>query len=297
MFEISVASKYLLPRWRQLSISIISCISVLVISLVVWLIVVFFSVTDGLESKWIRKLTSLTAPVRITPTEAYYQSYYYQIDSLSHASEYSPKTIGEKNAANISDPYDPEIDQEIPSFWHEPDRQPDGSLKDPVKLVYQAIAELPPIAGLKADEFELTMSHINLNLRRPSGYTSPNSLSIESVLSYPTFLGHFAGVDAHLSRTLMPIQNDDINNVLYQLGTNKNPNQVQEFWKQVGFSQLKTPPSGWLIPPSWMPNHAQWTVAMVMQGDQPVRIIVPQKAEEIYSLKELLESQGKKSSN
>ena len=49
MYELSVARKYLVPRWRQLSVSVISVISVLVIALVVWLIVVFFSVTNGLE--------------------------------------------------------------------------------------------------------------------------------------------------------------------------------------------------------------------------------------------------------
>src|ERR1700704_6021378 len=96
MFELSVALKYLIPRRRQLSVSIISLISVLVIALVVWLIVVFFSVTNGLEKNWIQKLTALTAPLRITPTEAYYNSYYYQIDSISDASQYNPKTIREK---------------------------------------------------------------------------------------------------------------------------------------------------------------------------------------------------------
>ena len=90
MFELSIARKYLTPRWRQLSVSIISLISILVIALVVWLIVVFFSVTQGLEKSWINKLIALTAPVRVVPTEAYYQSYYYQIDGLSASSDYSP---------------------------------------------------------------------------------------------------------------------------------------------------------------------------------------------------------------
>lgn len=114
MFEFSVACKYLTPRRRQLSVSIISLISVLVIALVVWLIVVFFSVTDGLEKNWIQKLTALTAPVRMTPTDGYYQSYYYQIDSLSENSNYSLKTIAEKRVASFSDPYNPAVDEEIP---------------------------------------------------------------------------------------------------------------------------------------------------------------------------------------
>ena len=95
MFEFSVACKYLIPRRRQLSVSIISLVSILVISLVVWLIIVFFSVTDGLEKNWIQKLTALTAPIRVTPTPAYYQSYYYQVDSISENSDYLLKTIEE----------------------------------------------------------------------------------------------------------------------------------------------------------------------------------------------------------
>ena len=96
MFELSVAFKYLLPRRRQLSVSIISLISILVISLVVWLILVFFSVTNGLEKIWVEKMISLTAPVRILPTEAYYKSYYYQIDSHSVAANYTPKSFAKK---------------------------------------------------------------------------------------------------------------------------------------------------------------------------------------------------------
>src|SRR5690348_1278274 len=99
MFELSIAFKYLTPRWRQLSVSIISLISILVIALVVWLIVVFFSVTYGLEKSWINKLIALTAPIRITPTEAYYDSYYFQADAISSSSDFNYKTIGEKLAS------------------------------------------------------------------------------------------------------------------------------------------------------------------------------------------------------
>src|SRR6187397_1595897 len=126
MFELSVAWKYLRPRWQQLSVSIISMISIAVISLVVWLVVVFFSVTHGLEKSWIQKLIALTAPIRITPTEEYYRSYYYQID----ASGYASKSIGEKLKAPEADPYDPETDGELPHHFATPDRKPNGLLKD-----------------------------------------------------------------------------------------------------------------------------------------------------------------------
>ena len=158
MFELSVATKYLMPRWRQLSVSIISLISILVIALVVWLIVVFFSVTNGLTSNWIDKLIALTAPVRIIPTENYYKSYYYLSDSISSKSDYNLKTIGEKLKAAESDPYDPSIDEEPPASWRAPDRNPDGSLRDPVKLAIASIENMKGVTGLSARDYEMTCS-------------------------------------------------------------------------------------------------------------------------------------------
>ena len=73
-FELTVALKYLIPRRRQLSASIISVISVLVISLVVWLVILFLSVTAGIEKKWVHELVALNAPIKLIPTEAYYKS-------------------------------------------------------------------------------------------------------------------------------------------------------------------------------------------------------------------------------
>ena len=162
MFELSVALKYLVPRWRQLSVSIISIISILVIALVVWLIVVFFSVTMGLEQTWIHKLISVTAPVRMTPTEAYYQSYYYQIDSLSSASQYSSKTIGEKLLAAQTDPYNPTIDEETPSHF----TRDEGEVKDIVKMTFGTINQITDVPGLTAHDYEITFSNLRLRLLR-----------------------------------------------------------------------------------------------------------------------------------
>src|SRR5689334_13586771 len=127
-FELTVALKYLIPKWRQLSVSIISLISVLVISLVVWLVVLFLSVTEGIERKWIEELVALNAPLRMTPTEAYYESYYYLIDGVSLDANYSTKTIAEKLSAGQTDPYDPRVDQELAYDFPAPDRYEDGQL-------------------------------------------------------------------------------------------------------------------------------------------------------------------------
>ena len=117
MFELKIALKYLLPKRKALSTSLISLMSVFVISLVVWLVLVFLSVTSGIEKNWLSKLTSLNAPLRISPTDHYYSSYYYQIDSLSSSSSFSYQTIREKAYSENTDPYSPEEDMQLPHFY------------------------------------------------------------------------------------------------------------------------------------------------------------------------------------
>src|ERR1700757_4002620 len=105
MFELSIALKYLIPRRKQLSVSLIALMSVIVISVVVWLILIFLSVTEGIEKNWLSKLTALNAPLRITPTEKYYSSYYYLVDRESSASHFTSKNIAQKASSPSSDPF------------------------------------------------------------------------------------------------------------------------------------------------------------------------------------------------
>jgi lipoprotein-releasing system permease protein len=313
MFEFSVACKYLLPRRRQLSVSIISTISVLVIALVVWLIVVFFSVTDGLEKNWVHKLIALTAPIRVTPTEAYYNSYYYQVDSISYASDYNHKTIAEKKETLESDPYDESLDEEISPFWPLPDRQANGRVKDLVKLAYQAIEEMKDISGLKARDFELTFSHLHLRLLRESALPYQQNVYTgvsQSVLSYPTYLGNFEGDNHHLAQTILPITMNDLDNLLSLMGfTNTSLQEETEdqnrffepsvlhkrlanYFEQVKIKSLQTRSSSWMIPRFMWPEKAQWAACFILKGDSILRIVVPTHTEQIGATKKLLEDQG-----
>lgn len=165
VFEFSIALKYLVPRRRALSTALISALSVFVISLVVWLVLVFLSVTKGIEHNWLQKLTSLHAPLRITPTEAYYHSYYHQIDILSSASRYAYKTIGEKKDASNSDPYHPDSDAELPAFWPSPDRLSSGKLKDPVKTMFLELEKLQKNKPqIHFQDYEIGGALLRLNL-------------------------------------------------------------------------------------------------------------------------------------
>ena len=317
MFELSVACKYLIPRRRQLSVSIISLISIFVIALVVWLIVVFFSITDGLEKNWVNKLTALTAPLRITPTDAYYNSYYYLIDGISEASNYSHKTLTEKRNSPTTDPYDPTIDEEPPPYWAPPDLNPDGTLKDPVKIVYQTLNQMQEIQGLHAQEYELTGTRIQLQLLRPSTVIHGNNLyggTTQSTLTYPAYLGNFEGDNPSLDRILLPINTRDINHFLFLLGTsnrelideNNGNNQesspfnptilqkrIKNFFNFVSIKKLETPSSGWNIPRFLLPPlETQWDVCAILKENQVIRLVVPQERKNIHLLQKKLEEQG-----
>jgi lipoprotein-releasing system permease protein len=312
MFELSVACKYLIPRRRQISVSIISLISILVIALVVWLIVVFFSVTDGLEKNWVNKLTALTAPVRITPTEAYFNSYYYQIDSISDSSGYSHKTIGEKMATMSEDPYDPQFDQEIPSFWPSPDLNADGSLKDLVQGVFASLQGVKGVPGISGKDFELTASHIRLRLQRDAPVFHAHNIyggTTQSYLAYPTYLGNFEADNPHFDQIVLPATSADFSNYFNLLDVREDAAQdenneklhfsqnifnkrLERFFQMVSVKELKARSFGWTIPHSMLPKSGSWEVLALLKGQIVKRLVVPVKLNDIQKLQKTLEDQG-----
>ena len=186
MFELAVAWKYLVPRRRQLSVSIISLVSICVIALVVWLMLVFFSITSGVERHWISKLVAVAAPVRMTPTPAYYNSYYYQVDLISHASGYRHQSLTEKRAGK-GDPYDPLFDSEVPSSWPAPDRATDGTLRDLVGETFSLLHGLSTsFPTLRAQEYETALANLQLHLVRPLAEPVGNSMGEETTIPIPT---------------------------------------------------------------------------------------------------------------
>ena len=80
MFEFSIALRYLLPSKSLRTLSFVGILATLVISVVLWLLFVFVSITHSIENQWLSKMTALSAPLRIKPSKAYFNSYYYQID-------------------------------------------------------------------------------------------------------------------------------------------------------------------------------------------------------------------------
>lgn len=299
MYEFSIAAKYLIPRWRQLSVSIISLVSVLVIAVAVWLIVVFFSVTNGLSTGWVDKLIALTAPVRIIPTQQYYQSHYYQIDSISAASDYTLKTIGEKRDALLSDPYDASSDEEPPPTWRQPDLSSAGTLKDPVQGAFAAISQLQDIPGLTANDYEMTMGNLQLRLLRQQA--SPYSLSAEqgqNVLSQTSYLGSLDPNNPRLMHAIMSPSMSDLSNLLSSLSLKadssleESPGQIQldnksavqrrlkSFFEHVTIEELQVPVGGWRVPRQLLPQHAKWDVLLAKRNGFLERILISQNRKE-----------------
>ncbi len=175
MFEFTVARKYLIPRVRQLSVSIISLISVFVIAIVVWLSIVFFSAQDGIVRSWTEKMIALTSPLRLTPSKEYYKSYYYQIDAFADKSNYSYKTLKEKLKSSQTDPYDPEFDPTLPKNFPQ---------KESVDIVQATMQSLQKIPGITSHIFETAQANLAIHMVRDDGLME-QELKTSSLLMSP----------------------------------------------------------------------------------------------------------------
>lgn len=200
MFEVSIALQYLIPRRRYLSVSIISTISILVIATVVWLTIVFFSATEGLERRWTEKLISITAPVRLVPTETYYHSPYYLIDSVSHSSNFTLKSLRDKLNAKTLNPYNPQEDQELPS-----DFPKDKITIDLVKEAEKACTAITAVQNVHTTIFETAFATTTVRLVRTTPQTSFDELTTR-ILTQPSYLVNFDPESKTIDRVIIPSQ-------------------------------------------------------------------------------------------
>ncbi len=292
MFELSVALKYLIPRRKQLSVSLIALLSVAVISLVVWLVLVFLSVTEGIERNWLQKLTTLNAPLRITPTEQYYSSYYYQIDSVSSNSQYALKNIAEKVQSAAADPYNPSEDGQIPAHLAQPDLSSDGSLKDPVKGLFSILAHLKQTRpDLVYQDFELSGALMRLQLLRPgSGIRGDES---QGYLTQVSYLASLPDQCPGLSSILLPPTEKDLNHLLYLAGQSTDlsrqdspmltlkadkemsQGRIQKILQNVKVEQLKPRYPFWQIPYTLLPQKQVFEGQAHFRNDRLSRIDIP----------------------
>jgi lipoprotein-releasing system permease protein len=181
--------------------------SIVVVAVVVWLVLVFLSVTAGIEKTWVSKLTSLYGPLRISPTDEYYRSYFYQVDSFASASNHTLKTIGEKASSSVSDPYISSEDMEIPLQWLQADCDSTGKLIDPVKIAIATLTDLKEqFPGLKYQDYEISGALLKLELAREGRSTYLSQMSY--LLSIQEENPHFSTLLIPKSPQAPPFLND-----------------------------------------------------------------------------------------
>lgn len=165
MFEFSIALRYLLPKKSQKTLSLVGILATSVISVVLWLLIVFVSITQSIETQWLSKMTALSAPLRVKPNKNYLNSYYYQIDQHAEASNYRTKTLQEKKDALKSDPFDPDVDENI-SHLPLPHIDHTGSLVDPVKRLFSILEDLKKDNKFVFEEYALSAGALHLNYKK-----------------------------------------------------------------------------------------------------------------------------------
>jgi lipoprotein-releasing system permease protein len=114
VFELSLLSSLVAPRRGRWSNSLLAILSTGVIALVVWLVIVFFSVTEGLEKGWLGRLTALHGDLRITPASGYFEAYGTRVQSWSERTGWRLRSLPALWRSAVDDPYDPQSDGELP---------------------------------------------------------------------------------------------------------------------------------------------------------------------------------------
>lgn len=274
MFELSVALKYLIPRKKQLSVSLIATLSVAVISLVVWLVLLFLSVTEGIEKTWLQKLTSFNAPLRINPTNTYLNSYYYKVDAFSSASNYEHKTLAQKAASLQTDPYAQEIDRELPSNLAPKEFGPDGTLKDPVKTAYRILQNIP---GVVFQDYELSGAMMKLQMSRPeSGLITQRGSDVQTHLTQASYLSSFSDRSPYLLSLLSPLKIKDLNHLFYL--SNASPQKLQSLLDNIRLKEVKTTLDHWRLPMNLLPEAARFSAQAFAQNGIITHCILDEKA-------------------
>lgn len=214
MFELGLALKYLIPRKKSLSSSFVAGVSALVIALVVWLVLVFFSVTRAMESGWLDKITAFSGSFRIQPTEAYYNTYYYQSDAFARASSYTHKTLGQKLDAKQADPLDPEVDEALTSPTLIQDRAPSGEPRDLVKELKIALEPLKK--KIQLSEMHVAGGSLKLRCVRPD----PKSAFGEKTQCFLSTVPYYYALDSkntRMGKATLPLRAQDVTTLMHSL--------------------------------------------------------------------------------
>lgn len=292
MFELSFVKKYLTPKRKQLSVSLIALLSVLVITLVVWLVVIFLSVTEGIEKNWLKKLTALNAPMRLQPTGEYFSSYYYNVDRYSSASHYLSKTLGQKARSLISNPYDPEFDESLPVDVKAPEYTEGGELKDPVKAVVSSLQKIEKtVPGLTFQDMEMSGALLRLELiRQDKGSLYPSEA--QSQLTSVSYLTSFPENNPFLKDLLLEPTLDDLNHLLFLASRSQDEEKFSSIAASTKIKTLKTRSDLWRLPIDLIPEKVPFAALAYEHKGEISHVLVPASPSKNHS--STLEKKGGK---
>jgi lipoprotein-releasing system permease protein len=185
MYEFRTALSYLIPRKGQFSVSVVGLIAVLVIQAITWLILVFFSTTEGFETRWSEKIISVVGPMRIVPTPAYFDSPYALLSQYSSQSNFAPERLSTQPS---SLPYDPSSDPPLPpvlNTWY----QAHHNTPNPIEAITKELSS----NQFPWRFFESTVCHLSI----PTLESSPD----HSLNQYTCLLG----LDALNTKAFAPV--------------------------------------------------------------------------------------------
>lgn len=296
-FELSVAGKYLIPKKKQLSVSLIALLSVGVISLVVWLLLLFLSITEGMEKNWLHKLTSLNAPLRITPSARYFESYYSLIDSYSANSHYMAKSIGEKRTTDQTDPYSPVVDCELPSSFPLPDKDSQGQVVDPVKQAFAILsAKQQKERGLSFQDYEISGALLRLEMihSRSRGFTSQGPREV-NVLTQASYIASFPDQNPTLASLIEPPTMADLNHLLFlkSLSENNFSSAAKDFFLHVEIEELSPSLSYWALPVALLPEEESFAAESFTTNGKITHITLPSQKDPKKRYTTLRKEKGK----
>lgn len=252
-----------------------------------------------MEKKWTEKLIALSAPLQITPTQDYYHSDYYQLDGISHLADYSFKTIEEKQAAEPS--YDPQFDEEPQQMWISSDG------KDLVKEVFESIGSFKNISGIKANDFEISVSNARFRLLRSNDSCDlGQGANTQSFLNQIAYLSSFDAHNDRLQKIVQPPSMRDLTNMFSLLGSSgahiqedqpdKDPllshrqfhSRLKTFLSHVDITHLKVSDKGYLFHRDFFPKNGKLKGLLIHNHT----LIIPASSHKISELKRKHEQAG-----
>lgn len=215
LLELQTALRFLRPQKSQVARTLIALSSLGVVSIVTWLVIVFYSVTEGLEKRWIDQLIQVSGSVRIYPTYSYFDHPDFLIDSYCESSSYQPTLLTEK--INSPRPDDDFESQDLPAYFSE---VMDPTWVRPSYRIWQTLKSLPslsePAVALSSRvQFEVTQFRAKID---PSFKNSTfASAGIYRMQQSGSLIG-FYPKSQRLNQVLQSPEIEDWNHLMLSLG-------------------------------------------------------------------------------